>query len=877
MKTRILRRIIAIISVMVFAVIVTSFHANIGNAASDVWSTPINLSNGTTTPDFSSSSIAVDNSGKIYVVWSENGQVFITMWNGSWSNPVSINAGAVGPHSIATDKLGRLHLIYFVPGSFESTALYYRAFDGASWTSPVPISGQIMCNIQWPSITVDSSNNPRVVCPSSISGNDSTLYYFAWDGQSWTLPQALTSGGYPYQPRIAVDNAGIAHVVWPDLNHALYYQRQEGQSWSSPIVLSDGVGDPDIAADGAGNIHVVYFGGHDIFYKIWNGSTWSAPTNISNNSWCSSVTPSLAVDSKNNVHVVYGGCDGNGDIFYQKWDGTSWTSPTNISQNNTESLRPAIAVASDGTGHVVWTNQTPSLVFDIFYSTNALPTYSISGQVSDIGGGPLAGVTVSAGGNLNTTTLSDGSYKLSGLTAGTYTLTPSLNGYTFSPLSSPPITVSPNAMQNFVGIPDTGIPEFHVPTGLAIEPSLAADPLNSLHAVIGYNSGNLSLGSECAWAETTDGGKSWTIDGLPRPKDFNADGGDPWVRYAPDGTLYYSCLGENTSNFTKGVFVAVALPHDGKGGQAGELGKPAHGYVRTVVSDLAIYVGFDDHPSLTILRKSDGTNVVVVCWSSFVGPAVNPFTGFRTWNVFSSYSTNKGKTWSSSNRIAASDSNTCIAGGGVSGSGTPTVAIGWWSTPLVGGQQLYLRTSTDGVNWSKRVDLWSTADNPNLSTTDMVESPPYVMTASKSNGALRAVLQVRTNKGSQVMIQDQDNGWGKSTQVGDFGQETFLPAIGNGCADVIGFYESTQGWNGTIDSPFRYLMWQNKGGTWNHFFYSGADSLGRNGVIENPPRFNLPRIGDYTALDCSKGVAWGAWTDNRTGQDEIWGVRIPVP
>jgi len=69
-------------------------------------------------------------------------------------------------------------------------------------------------------------------------------------------------------------------------------------------------------------------------------------------------------------------------------------------------------------------------------------TYSIAGsaKVGDVG---LAGVSISAGGS-TTTTAADGTFTISGLAAGSYTVTPSLGEYTFSP-SSLSVTLGPNA------------------------------------------------------------------------------------------------------------------------------------------------------------------------------------------------------------------------------------------------------------------------------------------------------------------------------------------------------------------------------------------------------------------------------------------------
>ncbi|MFH1908667.1 MAG: carboxypeptidase regulatory-like domain-containing protein, partial [Chloroflexota bacterium] len=86
---------------------------------------------------------------------------------------------------------------------------------------------------------------------------------------------------------------------------------------------------------------------------------------------------------------------------------------------------------------------------DVVEST---PTLSVSGRVTDGSSNPISGVTISDGVGHTTTTDSNGNYIFSGLLAGTYTITPSKSGYTFSPASRP-VTVPPDATnQNFTGI-----------------------------------------------------------------------------------------------------------------------------------------------------------------------------------------------------------------------------------------------------------------------------------------------------------------------------------------------------------------------------------------------------------------------------------------
>jgi protocatechuate 3,4-dioxygenase beta subunit len=94
------------------------------------------------------------------------------------------------------------------------------------------------------------------------------------------------------------------------------------------------------------------------------------------------------------------------------------------------------------------------------FTGNCAPsTYSIAGRVSDNTGAPLANVTLSDG--VGHTAISDasGTYILTNLIAGTYTITPAKSNYTFNPASSS-VTVPPNASAiNFVGTPSGNKPQ----------------------------------------------------------------------------------------------------------------------------------------------------------------------------------------------------------------------------------------------------------------------------------------------------------------------------------------------------------------------------------------------------------------------------------
>jgi hypothetical protein len=86
------------------------------------------------------------------------------------------------------------------------------------------------------------------------------------------------------------------------------------------------------------------------------------------------------------------------------------------------------------------------------FAATALPTYSISGTVKEGSGAPLAKVTMALSGtsSAETQTASDGTYSFSGLSKGSYVVTPSLAGYSFSPQKATVPISGRDMTENFV-------------------------------------------------------------------------------------------------------------------------------------------------------------------------------------------------------------------------------------------------------------------------------------------------------------------------------------------------------------------------------------------------------------------------------------------
>ena len=126
-------------------------------------------------------------------------------------------------------------------------------------------------------------------------------------------------------------------------------------------------------------------------------------------------------------------------------------------------------------------------------TVNSSPTYTISGTITKSTGGTLQGATISlSGGSSRTATTNlSGGYSFTGLANGSYTITPTLSGYTFNPVNRT-VTVSGADVQSIsFTATSSSNPPVDPPVPPPGQPSLTKDQVqDALYAVyggIGYN------------------------------------------------------------------------------------------------------------------------------------------------------------------------------------------------------------------------------------------------------------------------------------------------------------------------------------------------------------------------------------------------------
>lgn len=178
--------------------------------------------------------IALDERGGVHLLWEHHGleqagaPAFLiyrrsTDGGQSWEAPAQLGApGEASLHpAIGAAAGGRLLAVY---GGAATASVFYQASHdgGATWSAPSLVPG-----VQSPdlagaarrfSLAADSAGRLHLLMvgtqPASLSA-DPQLLHLVWDGQAWSAPSALASGGpAPRGPQLRVGRGNELHAVW---------------------------------------------------------------------------------------------------------------------------------------------------------------------------------------------------------------------------------------------------------------------------------------------------------------------------------------------------------------------------------------------------------------------------------------------------------------------------------------------------------------------------------------------------------------------------------------------------------------------------------------------------------------------------------------
>ena len=237
-----------------------------------------------------------------------------------------------------------------------------------------------------PSIAQMSDEKIWVAWQSNILGSVDILYEI-YDGTSWTEPDLLTTDtNNEISPLLLQAKNGTLWLFWSSDktgNYDIFYKTSPdgGASWSSEThVTNDTRNDnyPAVTQAVDDAIWVIWqrrlsIDNYDLFYKVYNGSSWSTETPLTTDPSVDQV-PSATTGADGKIWVAWSSYrTGDFEIFYKFYNGSSWLDEEKrLTFSSNVDVNPSIVQDRNGVTWIAWSSSKPTTTatFDLYYKTS---------------------------------------------------------------------------------------------------------------------------------------------------------------------------------------------------------------------------------------------------------------------------------------------------------------------------------------------------------------------------------------------------------------------------------------------------------------------------------------------------------------------------
>jgi hypothetical protein len=223
------------------------------------------------------------------------------------------------------------HNLLFVVGSDDKSELFYKTYDGSSWSDMVRITFD-----EFPDAHPDAAvfNNRLYMSWHSMRDGQYAwdIYLMSFDGISWTSPQRLTTNPGVDDHSSITSYHGKLWLFWTsDMGgpFGIYYMTFDGSEWSSPYRLADGL-HPSSAVF-RDKLYVAWYSGAYVYVKVYDGNSWSADVPVATQ-WAMATT-GLGVFNDTLFLLYASDRDGNWEVYYKMFNGTEWSSDVRATYN----------------------------------------------------------------------------------------------------------------------------------------------------------------------------------------------------------------------------------------------------------------------------------------------------------------------------------------------------------------------------------------------------------------------------------------------------------------------------------------------------------------------------------------------------------------
>jgi len=186
-------------------------------------------------------SLVVDSNDQLHLVYEAPinfFDIFYMCYNGmSWSEPLDISnvPWDAGFPCVAIDSSDNLHVVW--RERIPNEPIMYTRYDGIAWTTPEEIASIPGKRAGYPCIVVNSQDYPRIIWCGGTQSDSLNIYYTAFDGASWSSPLNLSNSAEESSYNsLAVDSVDNLYIVWAEktaaTNYETYYRTYNGTTWS---------------------------------------------------------------------------------------------------------------------------------------------------------------------------------------------------------------------------------------------------------------------------------------------------------------------------------------------------------------------------------------------------------------------------------------------------------------------------------------------------------------------------------------------------------------------------------------------------------------------------------------------------------------------
>lgn len=281
------------------------------NSFAQNWIDPVNVSNMggfNRMPD-----LCFDNNGVIHCVWTHIYETNFSkiFYNRSYDDgltwtiaeDISLNEEKriANPH-IVCDSVNNIHLTYdFNTGNYYETLVYYKKFDGTSWSEPIVVSKNMPGSYANKLLI---NNNEKIYCFWYRGINNGTTFYRYLENEIWSETFCPYPGNFYF---------ALVEIMCDEFNnlHCIGAFHNEGQSHYEDITI----------------------------YNTYENGIWSSIIEISN--YTIGPGKDLDVDNLNKPHLAWRQKTpmtgpGNDSTLYRYFDGNNWTTPELIVEDPKE-------------------------------------------------------------------------------------------------------------------------------------------------------------------------------------------------------------------------------------------------------------------------------------------------------------------------------------------------------------------------------------------------------------------------------------------------------------------------------------------------------------------------------------------------------------